>query len=71
MAQIVKLERGDILVLANLGPPKDRYAGDPDPYDGLAQLKEELQLGSILLFEGDVDLSVLPAGWTPDAVAGA
>jgi hypothetical protein len=69
MAQIVKLEPGDTLILANLGIGDDDWAVSFSA--ALTQLKEELQLGSILLFEGDVDLSVLPAGWTPDAVAGA
>jgi len=68
MAQIVKLEAGDILVLANLGT-----AVGPEEWESVSErltwLKETLGLGTILLFEGDVDLSVLPAGWTPDAVA--
>lgn len=77
MAQIVKLEPGDVLVLSNLGrPPEQDPSSEQDPphehpYDWLAQLKEQLQLGGILLFDADVDLSVLPAGWTPDAVAGS
>jgi hypothetical protein len=69
MAQLVKLEPGDILILANLGP----HSMDPAEWEGtssrLTWLKETLGLGTILLFAGDVDLSVLPAGWTPDAVA--
>lgn len=71
MAQLVKLEPGDILVLANLGPAETLSAGESEPLDWLTHLKDQLQLGSILIFEGDVDLSTLPAGWTPDAVAGA
>lgn len=31
----------------------------------------ELQLSHIVVFEGDVDLSVLAVGWTSDAVAGS
>lgn len=69
MAQLVKLEAGDILVLANLGEHLT-YPEEIDTFnDRLLWLKETLELGSILVFTGDVDLSVLPAGWTPDAVA--
>lgn len=70
MAQLVKLEPGDILVLANLGPAHDLYDDDePGTYHWLTELQERLQLNRILVFEGDVDLSSLPAGWTPDAPA--
>lgn len=68
MAQLVKLEPGDILVLANLGPAHDSCDDEePGAYHWLTELQERLQLNSILVFEGDVDLSSLPAGWTPDA----
>lgn len=76
MAQLVKLEPGDILVLANLGPMYDPY--DDNNEEGneegnaagwLTELQKRLQLNCILVFEGDVDLSSLPAGWTPDAPA--
>lgn len=70
MAQFVKLEPGDVLVLANLGAA-ELYDGDQGPHGALMWVKEQCQLGGILVFEGDVDLSVLPAGWTPDAVAGS
>lgn len=69
MAQIIKVEAGDILVLANLGSAAAEFEYFESVRQGLTWLKEHLQLGSILMFEGDVDLSVLPAGWTPDAVA--
>ena len=69
MAQIIKVEAGDILVLANLGSAAHDYEDSEAVRGGLDWLKESLGLGTILMFEGDVDLSVLPAGWTPDAVA--
>lgn len=70
MAQLVKLEPGDILVLANLGPAHDMCSDEEhDDAGWLTELKERLQLNSILIFEGDVDLSSLPAGWTPEAPA--
>ena len=57
MAQLVKLEPGDVLVLANLG---DTAAED---LDNLSWLRERLGLAEILVFAGDVDLSKMP----PDA----
>lgn len=70
MAQLVKLEPGDILVLANLGPMHDPYDDEePGAVNWLTELQERLQLNRILVFEGDVDLSSLPAGWTPDSPA--
>lgn len=71
MAQLVKLEPGDILVLANLGSVLDDPVSAESFCDRLTWLKELLQLGHVLVFQDDVDLSMLPAGWTPDAVAGA
>lgn len=69
MAHLVKVEPGDILVLANLGEHLT-YPEEIETFnDRLLWLKETLKLGSILVFAGDVDLSVLPAGWTPDDVA--
>ena len=63
MAQVVKLEPGDILVLANVGD----IALHPE---GLTELKKMLELGGVVVFPGPVDLAALPAGWTADAVAG-
>jgi hypothetical protein len=57
MAQLVKLEPGDVLVLANVG---DDVLDEPEH---LEWLKEHLQLDTIFVFAGDVDLSKLP----PDA----
>ena len=63
MAQLVKLEPGDVLVLANIG-------ADEATLDSLTEmmprLREILQLDHILVFEGNVDLSKVSA----DAVAG-
>lgn len=59
MAQLVKLEPGDILVLTNL---KDC---DESLTVALWGLKEKLGLAYVLAFQGDVDLSKLPPGWTP------
>jgi hypothetical protein len=65
MAQIVKLEPGDILVLTNL---KDY---DEALTVALWGLKEKLGLAYVLAFQGDVDLSKLPPGWTPPLEAGS
>lgn len=65
MAQIIKVEPGDVLVLANLGTSVEGLD------ETLSWLKEQLQLRGIIVFVGDVDLSMLPAAWTPDAVAGS
>ena len=62
MAQLVKLEPGDILVLANVGA---------DVCDSLMEsaesLKDLLGVDRILVFDGPVDLSKVPS----DAVAGS
>lgn len=71
MAQLVKLEPGDVLVLSNLGSAAETSEAIKDLQDCMLWLKEQLQLSYIVVFEGDVDLSVLAAGWTPDAVAGS
>lgn len=70
MAHLVKIEPGDILVLSNLAAPYESEEAIRDFTERIEWLKECLNLSHILVFEGDVDLSVLPAGWTPDAVAG-
>lgn len=54
MAQLVKLEPGDTLVLSNLGELGDDMVG------ALQLLKERLEIAEILVFEGDVDLSKIP-----------
>lgn len=63
MAQLVKLEPGDILVLTNLEDLDESLAV------ALWGLKEKLGLAYVLVFEGDVDLSKLPPGWTPPVEA--
>lgn len=55
MAQIVKIEAGDILVLANLG---DDGLGNLQP---AARCLEEATGAAVYLFAGDVDLSAIPA----------
>ena len=58
MAQIVKLEPGDILVLTQIGSDAlSSLIEDSSVRDFMATLKEELQLRAILCFEGDVRTS--------------
>jgi hypothetical protein len=68
MAQIVKLEPDDVLVLANVG-------ADVQTIDELNKfipfLREILNIEHVLVFCGDVDLSKLPPGWTPPSEAGS
>jgi hypothetical protein len=63
MAQLVKLEPGDILVLSSVG---DVFADD-EALDRLGRTMRELGTEHVLFFEGDVDLSKVSA----DAVAGS
>lgn len=56
MAQLIKLEPGDVLVLANLG---DTAAEDLDYH--LSWLRDRLGIADILVFAGDVDLTKLPS----------
>lgn len=63
MAQLVKLEPGDILVLGNVG---DALMGE-ETLDHLARTLREMGIEHVLVFEGDVDLSKVSA----DAVAGS
>jgi carbonic anhydrase len=63
MAQLVKLEPGDILVLGNIG----EALADDEARDRLSRLMRELGVEHVLVFEGDVDLSKVSA----DAVAGS
>ena len=65
MAQLVKLEPGDVLVLANVGEESASWISDAWP-----QLKAALGIEEIIVFAGEADLSKLPTGWAPDAVAG-
>lgn len=55
MAQLVKLEPGDILVLANVGE---------EQADALREswesVREAIGVEHVLIFEGDVDLSKVP-----------
>lgn len=63
MAQLVKLEPGDVLVLANIGDDDDTFSSLTEM---LPRLREILQIEHVLVFAGDVDLSKAPS----DAVAG-
>ena len=62
MAQLVKLEPGDVLVLGNVG---DAFAEHED-VEWLSRMMRKLGIQHVLVFEGDVDLSKVSA----DAVAG-
>jgi hypothetical protein len=62
MAQLVKLEPDDVLVLGNVG---DAFA-EPEDVERFAHMMRELGIQHVLVFEGDVDLSKVSA----DAVAG-
>lgn len=57
MAQVVKLEPGDVLVLANVG---EGSLGDLAGL--LASIREQLGVEHVLVFAGDVDLSKVPSG---------
>jgi carbonic anhydrase len=63
MAQLVKLEPGDILVFGNVG---ETFA-DGESVECLSRLLRELGVEHVLVFEGDVDLGRVSA----DAVARA
>lgn len=56
MAQLVKLEPGDILVLSNLSEEAIESLAELGP-----KLKEMLGIENLLVFEGDVDLSKVSA----------
>lgn len=58
MAQLVKLEPGDILVLANVGG--DVFGEDVSLHT-FGETLQHLDVEHVLVFEGDVDLSKLPA----------
>lgn len=58
MAQIVKLEPGDILVLTHMGAEALSSLLEEDSVRNfMAALKDQLQLRAILCFEGDVRTS--------------
>ncbi|MEV5347190.1 hypothetical protein [Streptomyces achromogenes] len=63
MAQLVKLEPGDILILGNVG---DAFS-DAETVERFARTMRELGVEHVLLFDGDIDLSKVSS----DAVAGA
>jgi hypothetical protein len=54
MAQLVKLEPGDILVLANVGGD---VFGDDETLHTFRETLHHLGVENVLVFEGDVDLS--------------
>jgi hypothetical protein len=62
MAQLVKLEPGDILVLTNVG--EEQAAALREGWDAV---RDAIGIDRVWVFEGDVDLSKLPSGWTPPA----
>ncbi|WP_432136821.1 hypothetical protein [Streptomyces sp. bgisy154] len=62
MAQLVKLEPGDVLVLSNLSEEAAEGVAEM-----AARLKDMLGIEHIIAFAGDVDLSKVSA----DAVAGS
>jgi hypothetical protein len=58
MAQIVKLEPGDVLLLTQIGPEAfGSLLEDDSVRDFMTALKERLGLHAILCFEGDVRTS--------------
>lgn len=57
MAQLVKLEPGDILVLSNVG---DVFADD-EALDRFGRSMKELGVERVFFFEGEVDLSKVSA----------
>jgi hypothetical protein len=65
MAQVVKLEPGDILVIGNCGDLTDSDAAVVERFFAA------IGINRILMFAGDIELSSAPVGGTPDAVAGA
>ncbi|MEU9400552.1 hypothetical protein [Streptomyces sp. NPDC048242] len=59
MAQVVKLEPGDILVLANVGQQDE---GDLEQLLTLSRrVREAVGLEHVVVFAGDVDVSRIPA----------
>lgn len=63
MAQLVKLEPGDILVFSNVGDVFE----DDETLERFGRTMKDLGVEHVLFFEGDVDLSKVSA----DAVAGS
>ncbi|WP_431999320.1 hypothetical protein [Streptomyces sioyaensis] len=64
MAQVVKLEPGDILVFANVG---DDVISDGWTLDSLSEALRSVGIDQALVFAGEVDLSKV----RDDAVAGS
>ena len=54
MAQVVRLEEGDVLVLANVG---DDVFADGRSLDNLSAALRSVGIDQVLVFAGDVDLS--------------
>lgn len=63
MAQFVRLEEGDVLVLANVG---DDVFTDGRSLDNLSEALRSVGIDQVLVFAGDVDLSKVRG----DAMAG-
>lgn len=63
MAQVVKLEPGDVLVFANVG---DGVLSDGHTLDSLSEALRSVGIEQAIVFAGDVDLSKVRDG----AVAG-
>jgi hypothetical protein len=60
MAQLVKLEPGDILALSNVGEEQAEILRE-----SWSSVREAIGVEYVFVFERDVDLSRLPSGWTP------
>jgi hypothetical protein len=63
MAQLVKLDPGDILVLGNVGDA----LSDAEAVECFARTMRELGIEHVLLFDGEIDLSKVSS----NAVAGS
>ncbi|WP_405888879.1 hypothetical protein OG762_37015 [Streptomyces sp. NBC_01136] len=64
MAQLVKLEPGDILVLTNVGEEQAEILRQS--WDSV---REAIGIEYVFVFERDVDLSKLPASWMSQSEA--
>lgn len=56
MAQLVKLEPGDILVLSNVGEEQAQALRE-----SWERVREAIGVEHVLVFEGNVDLSMVPS----------
>ncbi|MFG2826102.1 hypothetical protein ACGFWI_01245 [Streptomyces sp. NPDC048434] len=63
MAQVVKLEPGDVLVFSNVG---DEVLSDGHTLDSLSEALRSVGIDQAIVFAGEVDLSKVRG----DAVAG-